>query len=136
MTGKSYGCSRPGCHKGHGRNHHDNDDNVNKNCCCVEGLAEQLEDNEGEFVIVFEKNAIVIGRIDDVRDDQVLVLEDVLLKVAFFDDRRVRVTPTVNPTITFDAFISICEITEFLVINAQNPGAAAQTIANNISSQL
>ncbi|MFJ8237118.1 hypothetical protein ACIQ34_15525 [Ureibacillus sp. NPDC094379] len=132
MTRKSYGCSRPGCHK----SRHYNDNNVNKNCCCVEGLAEQLEDNEGEFVIVFEKNAIVIGRIDEVRDDQVLVLEDVLLKVAFFDDRRVRVTPGVNPTITFDAFISICKITEFLVIIAQNPRAAAQTIANNISNQL
>jgi len=127
MTGKSYGCSRPGCHKEH--KHHDN---KNCKCECVDALADALKDNENEFVVVFEKNAIVIGRIDEVRDDKVLVLDVVIAKFAFFGDRVVPFFPIVG-VITFDAYISICEITEFLTVDG--PGGA-QTFANNLQTQL
>ncbi|MDM5334326.1 hypothetical protein QUF56_13900 [Ureibacillus composti] len=129
MTGKSYGCSRPGCHKEH--KHHDNKNNDCK-CECVDALAEALKDNENEFVVVFEKNAIVIGRIDEVRDDRVLVLDIVIAKFAFFGDRVVPFFPIVG-VVTFDAYISICEITEFLTIDG--PGGA-QSMATTLQSQL
>ncbi|KSU82784.1 hypothetical protein AS030_15270 [Fictibacillus enclensis] len=56
-------------------------------------------------VLVFEKNAVILGTIKDLKDDSVLVLKEVL-KVSFFGN--VPATTTVDKL-----FISICEITEF-----------------------
>lgn len=80
-------------------------DNNSKCCKCVEEMADQLKKFKGQGIVVFEKNAYMVGNVRKVKDDSVLVLDTVTKFVFFNADPNVFV---------FDRlFISICEITEF-----------------------
>lgn len=114
--GPCHGCNRDWDH-----HKKDCDDSKKENCCCVEEMAKQLKRHRNDFVAVFEKNAIVFGTIDDVKDDAVLKME-VFLKLYFFGDRFL-------PFFSLDeVFISICEIEEFATFEQ----ARAQEIANTL----
>ncbi|MBT2644744.1 hypothetical protein J7I80_21225 [Bacillus sp. ISL-41] len=91
-------------------------------CCeCVEEMAEQLKKFKGDIVFVYEKNAIILGRITDVIDKSVLVLENVQ-KISFFGNSSL----TANFLILY---VSICEITEF---SPPEP-AFNNTLLNNLN---
>src|SRR3954447_3172808 len=79
-------------------------------CCCVEGMADQLEKFEDFFALVFEENdggiTFVSGTIREVLEDgQILHMENILKTVAF--------NGSVFVFGLEDLYISICEITEF-----------------------
>lgn len=78
-----------------------------ENCCCIDGLADQLKKFRGHWVVIFEKNAVVWGFIKEVKDKDVVILEDaikVLLNSPYY----------LPPFFEFDKLIiSICEIIEF-----------------------
>lgn len=78
-----------------------------KDCCnCVQNMAKQLKEHESEFALIFEKNAIILARIKEVKGD-IVILEQVLSKQIFFGGGQ---------TIAFgtaELVVSICEITEF-----------------------
>ncbi|MGG0185148.1 hypothetical protein [Bacillus rhizoplanae] len=92
---------------------HCDDKSSNSNCACecVEGLAEQLKENKGELVRVFERNgAMVRGIIKDV-ENNVLILKG---NPGFNPAKQTCTCEGQTRTEEFSTiFISICEITEF-----------------------
>lgn len=83
-----------------------NHDSKKKDDHCNRSLAAQLRKNIGQWVVIYEKNAIVYGYVVDVKDYATVVLEDAIKLVFDF--------PLL---LEFDNLvISICEITEFAPI--------------------
>lgn len=76
---------------------------------CVNEMAENLERFRGVPVIVFEKNAIMLGTVKVVLDDLVLVLKDVIKYTSIGDQLFQVEVPRL--------FVSICDITEFAPID-------------------
>lgn len=76
---------------------------------CTKTLGEALKKYKCDYVVVFEKNAIVIGRVKSVLNGSVLVLTD---GFKFVDD--------VGSFYFEKVFISICEITEFIPIEGRS----------------
>ncbi|KMT21821.1 hypothetical protein [Clostridium cylindrosporum] len=92
-------------------------------CCdeCVKTLAEQLEKYKCEYVAVFEKDAVVIGRVKAVINDSVLVLVD-----------GIKFVEGIPFFIPFDKiFISICAIKEFIPFTADQATTALEGIRNS-----
>ncbi|KQL34446.1 hypothetical protein [Psychrobacillus sp. FJAT-21963] len=85
-------------------------------CCCVEEMADRLEDFEGFFVHVYEgvNEVLVQGVIDEVIDGKILHLSTVL----GIDVAKQTFLPGGGAiTIQYqDLYISICEISEFAPI--------------------
>ncbi|UZJ78587.1 hypothetical protein [Fictibacillus sp. KU28468] len=82
-------------------------------CDCVEELAEQLEKRRGDFVVVYERNGdIARGTIKDVKCDSVLILKNADKMSCCFGAGYISFTELV---------ISICEITEFGVMQGDTP---------------
>lgn len=89
---------------------------------CSRGIASQLRRHVGQWVVVYEKNAIAVGFVTDVRNNSALVLGDALKFV--FDFRLI---------LEFDQLvISVCEITEFAPLSA----AARTTLVNNLRANI
>jgi hypothetical protein len=85
-------------------------------CCCVEEMAERLEDFEGFFVFLYEgvNEAFVQGVIEEVIDEKILHLSTLsgldVFKTIFLPGGG-----AISNTFQ-DLYISICEISEFAPI--------------------
>ncbi|MGG0239198.1 hypothetical protein [Bacillus rhizoplanae] len=97
-------------------NHCDYDDkssNSNCGCQCVEALAKTLKQRNGDNIFLFERDgAIVLGKIKDVVNNSVLILEP--LAPDFPVLKGFCTCDGTEGELPFsELVVSICEITEF-----------------------
>ena len=108
-------------------------------CCCVEEMADRLEDFEGFFVFVYEgvNEAFVQGLIEEVIDGKILhlsnlggqgVIKTILLPGGGAISNQFQ-----------DLYISICEISEFAPLFEASTATteqidAARSLMNNINA--
>jgi hypothetical protein len=89
------------------KNHNDSD----CQCECIEELAKQLKSRIGDRILVNERNGDwAVGRIKDVKNGSVLILDDVPNKTWCSCGTTLSIQ-------SIELIISICEITEFSVTN-------------------
>lgn len=87
---------------------------------CVNEMADNLKRFRGVPVIVFEKNAIMLGTVKVVLDDLVLVLKDVIKYISLSGQIFEVEVPRL--------FVSICDITEFAPIKSSSTPSKLDSI--------